>query len=183
MNRIFISVLLLCLCSLIFCSCVRTGEKDSIDFVSSMAKYGFDLSAEEIISADTLKESYYSGDCKITVCSDENGKMYRLILTYYKSVPKEFYSMAKGCIMSFSGIEETLALEIMNTLGISHSPAKSTMGVNRCESGFFLFSFTADNAGGCLVIDSLRLNPTSSPTVTLRETVPEVTLPEKSSTS
>lgn len=183
MKKFFVLALLLCLCSLAFSACVRTGEMDSIDFVSSMAKYGFDLSADEISSADGIKESYYSGDCKITVCSNENGKMYRLILTYYKDAPADFFNTAKSCIMSFSGVGDALALEIMNTLGISQPLPDSTQGVARCESEYFLFSFTTDKAGGCLIIDSLRLNPTSSPTVTVRTTVPRVELTEETSSS
>lgn len=183
MKRFSVLVLLLCLCAFVLCSCVRTGERDSLDFVSSMAKCGFDLTADEISSADEIKESYYTNDCRITVCSNENSKMYRLILTYSKTAPESFVHTAKSCIMSFSGADEQLALEIMNTLGVSQPLPDSTKGVARCESEYFLYSFTSDKAGGCLIIDSLRLSPTSSPTVTVRTTVPKVILTEETASS
>lgn len=170
----------LCLVVFLLSSCTRVGERDGTDFIVNMAKYGFDLTAKETVSTEYLKESYYVNGCKISVYLNENSKLYRLVLTYSKNAPRDYAFTAKCCIMSFCGLEETLTEEIVSTLGISPSPPDSTKGVARCESEYYLFSFTCDKAGGCLVIDSLRLNPTSAPTVTVRTTVPKITSAEES---
>ncbi len=181
MMKNLILPLTLLVCFFMLCSCTRTGEKDTMDFVSSMAKYGFDLAAEEISSGAGLKESYYVNSGKISVYSEENGKLYKLTLTYADKAPEDFLYTVKSCIMSFCGFDDAHADEIMKTLGISQPLPDSTMGVARCESEYYLFSFTVDKAGVCLLIDSLRLNPTAAPTVTVRTTVPQVTLTEESS--
>ena len=173
----------LCIVVFLLSSCTRVGERDGTDFIVNMAKYGFDLTAEETVSDEYLKESYYVNSCKISVYLNENSKLYRLVLTYSKKAPKDYAFTAKSCIASFCGFEETLVAEIVSALGISPSLPESTKGVNRCESEYYLFSFTCDKAGGCLVIDSLRLNPTSAPTVTVRTTVPVITSAEESASS
>ena len=168
---------------ILFTSCTRVGERDGTDFIVNMAKYGFDLSAEEIVSTENLKESYYVNGCKISVYSNENSKLYRLVLTYSKNAPPDYLFTAKCCIMSFCGFEEILTEEIAAAVKLMPSPPDSTKGVARCESEYYLFSFSCDKAGGCLIIDSLRLNPTSAPTVTVRTTVPKITSAEESVSS
>ncbi len=173
----------LCLIIFLLSSCTRVGERDGTDFIVNMAKHGFDLTAEETVSTEYLKESYYVNSCKISVYLNENSKLYRLVLTYSKTAPKDFCFTAKCCIASFCGLEEAITEDIVSTLGFSPSPPDSTKGVARCESEYYLFSFTCDKAGGCLIIDSLRLNPTSAPTVTVRTTVPKITSAEESVSS
>ena len=34
----------------VLCSCVRTGQKDSVDFMSAMMKAGFDVHIDETVS-------------------------------------------------------------------------------------------------------------------------------------
>ena len=173
----------LCLAVFLLTSCTRVGERDGTDFIVNMAKYGFDLTAQETVSTEGLKESYYVNDCKISVYLNENSKLYRLVLTYSKTAPRDYSYTAECCIMSFCGLEKTRAEEIVSVLKISPSPPESTKGVVRCESEYYLFSFTCDKAGGCLIVDSLRLNPTSAPTVTVRTTVPKITSAEESVSS
>ena len=183
MKKKILAAYILLLCPVLLCACTRMGERDSTDFISSMAKYGFDLTAQEISSGEQLRESYYSGAYKISAFSNSSGKLCRLSLTFAGTAQDDLPNTAKSCIMSFCGFEEAHAQEIADTLGISLPLPDSTMGVTRCESEYYLFSFTVDSAGGCLVIDSLRLNPTSAPTVTVRTTVPQVSATEEASSS
>ena len=80
--------------------------------------------------------------------------------------------------MSMCLYTENRALSVLKTLGINETLPDSTKSVARCETGEFFFSFTCDKAGGMLVIDSLRLNPTQPATVTVRTTVPSPEEPE-----
>lgn len=169
-----LTVLLTVIC-LMLCGCVRTGERDALDFISAMAKYGYECVVEETQSGEETKESCYTDNCKISLFSDSAYKLYRVSVTYSGKGEKEFIPLARVVIMSTCLYSESRASAVLEALGISATLPDSTKGVARCEAGEFLFSFTCDKAGGMLVIDSLRLNPTQPATVTVRTTVPVLT--------
>lgn len=173
-------VVLLTVISLVLCGCVRTGERDTFDFISSMAKCGYECVVEETVSDEETRESCYVGNCKISLFSNADYKLYRASVTYSGDGEKNFISLAKSTVMSMCLFTENRALSVLKTLGINETLPDSTKGVARCETGEFFFSFTCDAAGGMLVIDSLRLNPTQPATVTVRTTVPS---PEESETA
>lgn len=178
MKRII--ALLTVICFVLF-GCVRTGERDVFDFISAMAKYGYECVVEEVSSGEETKESCYVGNYKISLFSNADYKLYRVSVTYSGKGEKEFISLASSVIMSTCLYTESRASAVLEALGINESLPDSTKGVARCEAGEFFFSFTCDTAGGMLVIDSLRLNPTQPATVTVRTTVAQLT--EKSETT
>lgn len=178
MKRLSVLFILICL---VLCGCVRTGERDAFDFISSMAKCGYECVIEETLSGEETKESCYVGKCRISLFSNSDYKLYRVSAVYSGKGEKEFIPLAKAIIMSTCLFEKSRAAVVLETLGISETLPDSTNGVARCEAGEFFFSFTCDEAGGMLVVDSLRLNPTQPATVTVRTTV--AVLPEKSETS
>lgn len=178
MKRLIALLTVICL---VLCGCVRTGERDTLDFISSMAKCGYECVVEETLSGEETKESCYVEKCRISLFSNADYKLYRVSVTYSGKAEKEFISLAKAVIMGMCLCSESNASAVLETLGISQTLPDSTKGVARCEAGEFFFSFTCDEAGGMLVIDSLRLNPTQPATVTVRTTVPALT--EKAETT
>lgn len=175
MKRLIALLTVICL---VLCGCVRTGERDAFDFISSMAKYGYECVAEETVSGEETRESCYVGNYKISLFSNADYKLYRASVTYSSKGEKDFISLAKSTVMSMCLYTESRASAVLETLGMAKMLPDSTKGVARCETGEFLFSFTCDEAGGMLVIDSLRLNPTQPATVTVRTTVPSPEEPE-----
>lgn len=169
MKRLVVLLTVICL---MFCGCVRTGERDSLDFIGAMAEYGFECVVEEVSSGEETKESCYVGQFKISMFSNADYKLYRVSVTYSGKGEKDFIALAKAAVMSMCLYTENRTSAILKTLSIAETLPDSTKGVARCETGEFFFSFTCDNAGGMLVIDSLRLNPTQPATVTIRSTVP-----------
>lgn len=169
MKRLVVLLTVICL---VFCGCVRTGERDSLDFIGAMAEYGFECVVEEVSSGEETKESCYVGQFKISMFSNADYKLYRVSVTYSGKGEKDFIALAKAAVMSMCLYTENQTSAILKTLSIAETLPDSTKGVARCETGEFFFSFTCDNAGGMLVIDSLRLNPTQPATVTIRSTVP-----------
>lgn len=169
MKRLVVLLTVICL---MFCGCVRTGERDSLDFIGAMAEYGFECVVEEVSSGEETKESCYVGQFKISMFSNADYKLYRVSVTYSGKGEKDFIALAKAAVMSMCLYTENQTSAILKTLSIAETLPDSTKGVARCETGEFFFSFTCDNAGGMLVIDSLRLNPTQPATVTIRSTVP-----------
>lgn len=175
-----LSALFIVIC-LVLCGCVRTGERDALDFISAMAKYGYECVIEETVSGEETKESCYVENCRISLFSNADYKLYRVSVTYSGKAGKEFVTLASAVINSMCLYTESRASAVLETLGVAKILPDSTKGVARCETGEFLFSFTCDEAGGMLVIDSLRLNPTQPATVTVRTTVPALT--EKAETT
>lgn len=173
-------ILVLTVFVFLFCGCVRTGERDALDFISAMAKHGYECVVEETESGEETKESCYINNYKISVFSNADYKLYRVSVTYSGKGEKDFIALARAAIMSMCLYSQNQSSAVLETLGINESLPDSTKGVARCETGEFFFSFTCDNAGGMLVIDSLRLNPTQPATVTVRTTVPS---PEKAETT
>lgn len=177
MKRLIVLLTVICL---VFCGCVRTGERDSLDFISTMAKYGYECVVEEVSSGEETRESCYVSGFKISLFSNSDYKLYRLSVTYSGKGGKDYIDLARAAVMSMCLYSENQTSAVLETLGINETLPDSTKGVARCETGEFFFSFTCDNAGGMLVIDSLRLNPTQPATVTVRTTVPS---PEKAETT
>ncbi len=177
MKRLILTLTVFCF---LFCGCVRTGERDSLDFIWAMAAYGFDCVVEETESGEETKESCYIGEYKISLFSNADYKLYRVSAAYSGKGEKDFISLAKAIVMSACLYSEAQTLTVLETLGIAKMLPDSTKGVARCETQGYFFSFTCDSAGGMLVIDSLRLNPTQPVTVTVRTTVPKLDLSEKS---
>ena len=174
-------VTLLAVICLAFCGCVRTGERDSFDFIGAMAQYGYECVVEETESGEETKESCYIDSCKMSLFSNADYKLYRVTVTYSGKGGREFIALAGAAIMSMCLYSESKTSAVLETLGIKETLPDSTKGVARCETEGFFFSFTCDAAGGMLVIDSLRLNPTQPASVTVRTTV--AVLAEKSETA
>lgn len=168
MKRLIVLLTVICF---VLCGCVRTGERDALDFISAMAKYGYECVVEEASSGEETKESCYINNYKISLFSNSDYKLFRLSVTYSGKGEKDFIALAKAAVMSMCLYSENQTSAVLETLGIDETLPDSTKGVARCETGEFFFSFTCDNAGGMLVIDSLRLNPTQPATVTVRTTV------------
>ena len=176
MKRLAVLVTLI---TLLLCGCVRTGERDVTDFISAMAKSGYECVVEETESGEETKESCYVGAYKISLFSYADYKLYRACVTYSGKGGKEYIDLVRAAVMSMCLYSDNQALSVLEALGISETLPDSTKGVARCEAGNFLFSFTCDSAGGMLVVDSLRLNPPQPATVTVRTTVPQLDLSEK----
>lgn len=166
---------------LLLCGCVRTGERDALDFISAMAKHGYECVVEEAYSGEETKECCYINNYKISLFSNSDYKLYRVSVTYSGKGEKNFIDLARSIIMSMCLYSENQTSAVLETLGINETLPDSTKGVARCETGEFFFSFTCDKAGGMLVVDSLRLNPTQPATVTVRTTVAFLT--EKAETT
>ena len=160
---------------LLLCGCVRTGERDTYDFISAMAKCGFECVIEETESGEETRESCYVGAYKITLFSNASYKLYRVCVTYSGKGGKDYIALAGAAVKSMCLYSESQTSAVLEALGIAKTLPDSTKGVARCEAGEFFFSFTCDEAGGMLVIDSLRLNPTQPATVTVRTTVARLT--------
>lgn len=171
-----LSVVLGVVFSLLFCSCVRTGEKDSTDFISSMIKYGYDCGISETLSGETLKESCYVSGCKLSLYSDSTGKLVRISVTYVPESRGKFLPLAHTAVKSFCSYSEENINEIFSVLGIGDYPPDDSSGVKRCNTEWYSFYFTCDETSGALEVVNLRLEPESIPDVTLNTTVPFVTI-------
>jgi hypothetical protein len=156
----------------LLCSCVRTGQKDSIDFISSMIKSGYDCHVEETVSDDKLKESCYINGCKLSMYSDTQGRLVNVTVTYQGKQSDGFAEIARNAVKAFCGFENEQTDEIFSIIGI-HDPLPSdTKGIKRCDTEWYGFGFVSDKTGGTLAVVSYRLEPTSVPDVTLNTTVP-----------
>ncbi len=179
-----ITAVLLCVFFIfLLCSCVRTGEKDSVDFLSAMIKIGFDCTVTETYSGEMLKESCYINGCKLSLYSNITGKLVRVSVTCVQDSRDKFIPLAGAAVKSFCSYTDDNVSDIFNTLGISDYLPDDSKGVKQCTTEWYSFSFTCDEAGGALEVTSLRLEPPSTPEVTLNTTIPFVTLSlsEKSS--
>lgn len=180
--RKVLSAVLCMLILLLFCSCVRTGEKDSVDFLSLLMKNGYDCCVSETVSGEMLKESCYVNRCKLSLYSDDTGKLARVSVTYVPESTAQFLSLAKAAVKAFCSYGEDSISEIFSVLTIGDYPPEDSSGVRRCNTEWFSFYFTCDETGGALEVVNLRLEPESAPEVTLNTTVPFVAiLPEKTS--
>lgn len=174
-----IAVIFCFLSLLMLCSCVRTGQKDSVDFISGMMKAGYDLHIDETVSGGKLKESCFINGCKLSLYSDAQGRLVNVTVTYAGNESSGFETLSRETVKIFCGFDDAQIDSVFNTLGI-HDPLPSdTKGVQRCDTQWYGFGFTADKAGGTLAVVSYRLEPASVPDVTLNTTVPF--LSEKSS--
>lgn len=160
----------------LFCSCVRTGEKDSIDFISSMIKCGYDCSISETLSGETLKESCYVNGCKLSLYSDGSGKLARISITYVPESRGEFLMLAQAAVRSFCLYGEEDINEIFTALGTGDYPPDDSSGVRRCNTEWYSFYFSCDETSGALEVVNLRLEPDGVPDVTLNTTVPFVSV-------
>ena len=156
----------------LLCSCVRTGQKDSIDFISSMLKSGYDCRIEETVSGDKLKESCYINGCKLSMYSDAQGRLVNVTVTYQGGKSQGFEKIARDTVKTFCGFENEMVNEIFGILGIQDPLTFDTKGVRRCDTEWYGFGFTSDKTGGTLAVVSYRLEPASVPDVTLNTTVP-----------
>ena len=154
------------------CSCVRTGQKDSMDFLSSMIKNGYDLHIEETVSSEKLKESCFVDGCKLSLYSDSQGRLVNITVTYAGAESSGFDKLARAAVKSFCDFEQEQINDVFNTLGIYDPLSSDTNGVRRCDTEWYGFGFTSDEAGGTLAVVSYRLEPASVPDVTLNTTVP-----------
>ncbi len=157
---------------LLLCSCVRTGQKDSIDFMSSMIKSGYDCRIEETLSNGKMKESCYINGCKLSMYSDAQGRLVNVTVTYQGEKSQGFEKIARDTVKAFCGFENEMVNEIFGILGIQDPLTFDTKGVRRCDTEWYGFGFTSDKTGGTLAVVSYRLEPASVPDVTLNTTVP-----------
>lgn len=164
--------LLLIIPVFMLCSCVRTGQKDSIDFISAMIKSGYDCRVEETLSGDKLKESFYTGGCKVSMYSDTQGRLVNVTVTYQGKNSEGFEEIARNAVKAFCGFDEERINEIFSILGIREMLPSDTNGIKRCDTEWYGFGFASDKTGGTLAVVSYRLEPTSVPDVTLNTTVP-----------
>lgn len=180
MKRI-LSVVLLLLLLFCLCSCTRLGEQDSLDFLYSMQEAGYACDISETLSGKEVIECCYVEDCKLTMLSTEQGKLYRVMLTYSQNTDrKKVIPLMEACIVSMGEHTQEEAKAVLKALGIGSALPSDTGNVTRCTEQWYFYSFTSQDIGGQLMIDSLRLNPTTAPTVTVRTTVPS---PEKAEPS
>ena len=163
----------------VLCSCVRTGQKDSVDFMSAMMKAGFDVHIDETVSGKKLKESCFINGCKLSLYSDAQGRLVNVTVTYADSENGGFEALARETVKAFCGFDDERIDAVFNKLAICDPLPSDTKGVRRCDTEWYGFGFTADKAGGTLAVVSYRLEPASVPDVTLNTTVPF--LSEKSS--
>lgn len=164
--------ILLILPFLLLCSCVRTGQKDSIDFISSMVKSGYECRVEETVSGDKLKESCYINGCKLSLYSDLQGRLVNVTVTYADAESGDFENLSREAVRAFCGFEQEYIDDIFNTLSIGDPLPSDTKGIKRCDTEWYGFGFASDKAGGTLAIVSYRLEPASVPDVTFNTTVP-----------
>ncbi len=166
---------------IIFClfttSCVRSGEMDSTDFFGEMLRRGYICDIIEMKSGNSLKESCYVDGFKLSVFSDDNGKLMRVSLTYSQSDNSGFTELAEDVVNSFCGFDSEQIKSVFSVLGICNELPSDSSGVKRCDTQWYGFSFTCDKVGGTLVVENYRITPTSAPEVTLNTTVPFVSFP------
>lgn len=182
MKKIMIAFLYMFL-SFALCSCVRTGEKDSVDFLSAMIKSGFDCAVQETSSGEYLKESCYSYGCKLSLYSSSSGKLVRVSVTCTPDSRDKLLPLASAAVKSFCSYTDDNVNDIFKALGISEFLPDDSGGVRQCTTEWYSFSFTCDEAGGALEVTSLRLEPASTPAVTLNTTVPFVKISSEKSAS
>ncbi len=167
------AIALLCTLSwVLLCSCVRTGQKDSMDFLSNMARSGYNCRIEETVSGNKLKESCYINGCKMSLYSDSQGRLVNITVTYQGSESGGFKDLAYDAVKAFCSFDNEQADTVFNILGIYDPLPSDTEGVRRCDTEWYGFGFTCDKTGGTLAVVSYRLEPTSVPDVTLNTTVP-----------
>lgn len=167
---LFISIILCVLTS----SCMRIGEKDSLDFFSEMIRRGYKCNIVETQSGNSLKESCYVDNFKLSAFSDSNEKLMRVSLTYSQSVNSGFAELAEDVVSSFCGFDSGQIKSVFSVLGLGGDLLSDSSGVKRCDTQWYGFSFTCDEVGGTLVVENYRINPTSAPEVTMNTTVPFV---------
>ncbi len=179
MKKVSVTVLFAVL-MLMLCSCVRTGEKDSVDFLSAMIKNGFDCTVAEASSGELFKESCYINGCKLSLYSNGDGKLVRVSVTCVPESRVNFIPLATQAVKAFCSYTDENVSDVFKTLGIGDYLPDDSGGVRQCTTEWYSFDFTCDKAGGALEVTSLRLEPPSTPEVTLNTTVPFVSLSEKS---
>ncbi len=173
--------------TVVFCllaaSCMRMGERDSLDFLSAMHAYGYRCVVEETQSGEMLKESCYVDGFKISMFSENDGRLVRISVTYAGSENAGFAALASDAVGAFCGFDGEQIAAVFSVLGVGESLPQDSGDVIRCDTQWYGFSFTCDEAGGALAVDSYRFRPTSTPDVTLNTTVPFVSFgsSEKSS--
>ncbi len=182
MRKLSLLLITVLLC-VVTASCVRVGEADSTDFISEMHRRGYSCAVIETESGGMLKESCYVENFKLSLFSDVNGQLVRVSLTYCENDSAGFDAVAADVIGAFCGYDSEQINAVFSALGIGGGLPYDSGGVRRCDTQWYGFSFTCDEVGGTLAVESYRLNPTSAPDVTINTTVPFVTFAssEKSS--
>lgn len=90
----------------VLCSCVRTGQKDSVDFMSAMMKAGFDVHIDETVSGKKLKESCFINGCKLSLYSDAQGRLVNVTVTYAGSENGGFEALARETVKAFCNFDD-----------------------------------------------------------------------------
>lgn len=170
MKKIFLMLILPAF--FLLCACVHTGEIDSLDFVAAMAEHGYDCRFEEVCSAQEMTRSCYIGNFRLSLDCNESGAVTRLRITYSQAFSEGFLQAANAAVSSLCGFSQAQISSVFDTLMLCEPLPETTLGIRRCETEFFMFSFSCDAAGGMVVCDNTRLNPSEVPTVTVRTTVP-----------
>lgn len=170
---LFITIIL----SLSATSCVRSGEKDSTDFFGEMLRRGYICNIIETQSGNSIKESCYIDDFKISAFSDSDGALMRVSLTYSQGDSDGFSELAEDVVGSFCGFDSEQIKAVFLQLDIGSELPADSSGVKRCDTQWYGFAFTCDKTGGTLVVENYRISPTSAPEVTLNTTVPFVSFP------
>ncbi len=160
--------LLLCVCIVLLCGCEAVGERDSISFISDMAKFGYDCRFEEIESSREIKMSCCLDSSRLSLWISESGKIYKSSLVFSGSPSSGFYELANAFVMSCCGFSEQDTKAALGQICLLKSIPSTTSGVEQTELGGWLLRFTADSAGGALILQNLRLAPTEALTVTTR---------------
>ncbi len=173
MKKTAVLFMTIILCMLIT-ACVRVGEKDSTDFLAEMSRRGYRCNVEETESGNLLKESCYIDNYKLSMFSDDNGQLISVSLTYSENDNVGFESVAADVVGAFCGFDSEQINSVFSELGNGGKLHCVSSGVRRCDTQWYGFSFTCDEVGGALAVESFRLNPTSAPEVTINTTVPFV---------
>lgn len=162
---------------------MRMGERDSLDFLSAMHKCGYRCVVEETQSGELIKESCYVGNFKLSMFSEDNGRLVRVSVIYAGCENAGFAELASAAVGAFCGFDSKQVESVFSVLGIGDVLPQDSGDVLRCDTKWYGFSFSCDEVGGALTVESYRSRPASAPDVTLNTTVPFISFgsSEKSS--
>lgn len=163
-------------------ACVHSGEKDSTDFFNEMLRKGYVCNIAETESGNSLKESCYVDNFKLSIFSDGNGKLMSVSLTYGKNESFGFDELAREVVNAFCDFDSKQIDTVFQVLGIGINLPSDSHGVRRCDTQWYGFSFVCDEVGGTLAVENYRVSPTSAPEVTINTTVEFVSFPSSEKT-
>ncbi len=172
MKRLFLILLLLCLG---LSGCSRVGRADSLDLLAALAERDIDVSLDEVVSgADTRTESGCYHAVRVSVGSDKNGRVERIVLTGTDAADPDFLLLSQALTEIYCSVSAAFFDRIWQTV----TAGAEAGGVQQCRTEQYLFSYSADAMGAAFVIDNQLLCPTEPPSVTVRATVPLLKEPE-----